>query len=174
MDLHKCTELYLLSSMTLMAKCVQYRKGKGKNKLQTYSVLMESVTCFTEQRPRACGTVITCWGPGKVSVWKILLALLTNYVDAELCYNLAELLGIVIKLSHPSFCSFSFFLLLFLSCTQAVMIPWAWYNSYNAVVCIVRTEHRDSPVISTAILQVHVRWLKFLIYLFLSLFGKDF
>lgn len=64
---------------------------------------------FVSQRPRARRTVITCWGSGKVSIWKILPALLTNYVDADLCYNLAELLGIIIKLSSPSFCSFRVF-----------------------------------------------------------------
>lgn len=32
-----------------------------------------------------------------------------NYVDTVLCYNLAELLGIIIKLSSPSFCPLSVF-----------------------------------------------------------------
>lgn len=36
--------------MTLMAKHVQYSKGKGENKSQTYSVIKESVICFTKTK----------------------------------------------------------------------------------------------------------------------------
>lgn len=118
MDLHRCTELYLLQSITLMIKYVQHRKEKGEYKLQTYSVLKASVICSMEQRRRACRTVITSWGSGKVSVWKILPALLTNFVDTVLCYNLGGLLGYTsFPELHPS-CSDSVGLIQLIQCCR--------------------------------------------------------
>lgn len=180
MDLHRCTELYPLWSMTFMTSyshSCSVGRGRGSTNCKL-TVLEESIICFTKQGARADRTVITCWGACKVSVLKILPALHNNYVNAGLCWNPAELLGILLMSSFPilpSVLLVLFFLCYtsFPECTQTVVIMWAWYNSYNAIVCIVGIESRDNHVIPTAILKMHIRWLKFLIYLFLSLFGKD-
>lgn len=147
-------------------------RGKGNINCKLTPSLRKVLFVPQSKDPRACRTVITCWGSGKVSVWKIMPALLTNYVDAAHCYNLelfflnywALSLSIAVLISVHSV--FFVLILPFQSCTQTVVILWTWYNSYNAVKYIVRTEPGCNSVISTTILQMHVRWLKFLIYFF--------
>lgn len=103
MDFHRCTELYPLWSMTFTTSyshSCSVGRGRGSTNCKL-TVLEESIICFTKQGARAHRTVITCWGACKVSVLKILPALHNNYVNAGLCWNPAELLGILLMSSFP-------------------------------------------------------------------------
>lgn len=73
---------------------------------------LRKVFLVSQNRGRACRTVTMCWGARKASVLKILPALHSNCINAGLCWNLAELLGILLMRSFPilpSVLSVSFF-----------------------------------------------------------------
>ena len=156
---------------------VQYWKGKGEYKLQAYSVLKESITCFTKQRARACRTVSTCWGVCEVSILKILPALDNNYINVRLCWNLAELFGILLMRSFPILSSV--LSVLFSPCYTSFPEPHPNCSVSVGLIQLLQYcsmhcgDRRQGQLCYSHSNFANAHQMTEVPYLFLSLFGKD-